>query len=153
MAANFYRCPHCRALEARIEEALKEHQRKAWDALARYKFWMFGYHCGQWVQLNRILGGRRSNPFGVLVKMARQVRDSGGVDASQPCELVDSRDGEPSGQVTSAGDGHGRGDSPRHSGESVPAPALDHSDAWSDTYSRADRDDEIAERQIRRERH
>ena len=43
-------------------------------------------------------------------------------------------------------------DGPCLSGESVPAPSLDRTDAWSDTYARADREDEIAERQIRRER-
>lgn len=44
---------------------------KAWDALARYKFQMFGYWAAIWVHLNRIAGERRPNPWSGLVETAR----------------------------------------------------------------------------------
>lgn len=47
----------------------------AWDALARYKFWMFGYYAARAVYLGQLLaaleGGRPSNPFAGLVAEAR----------------------------------------------------------------------------------
>ena len=58
-------------------------QRQAWDALARYKFWMFGYHAGRVVYLatliNRLGGPRLANPFVGLVHLARRAycRDCG----------------------------------------------------------------------------
>lgn len=50
-----------------------EAERKAWDALSRYKFWMFGYWAAIWVHLNRVgkFGGR--SPFAELVLTARNV--------------------------------------------------------------------------------
>jgi hypothetical protein len=54
-----------------IEDAMIEAERKAWKALAGYKFWMFGYHAAQWVLLNRLHGKRNHNPFTQLVKLAR----------------------------------------------------------------------------------
>jgi len=54
-----------------IEREIAAAERKAWDALARYKFWMFGYHAAQWVLLTRVSGLARPNPFKPLVKMAR----------------------------------------------------------------------------------
>ena len=59
-----------------LPTALNEAERKAWDALARYKFWMFGYYAGRWVFLNRLIGGRspRGNPFKPLVAIARDQR-------------------------------------------------------------------------------
>jgi len=57
-----------------IEEQLNleadQARRKALEALARYKFCMFGYWAGLWVHLNRI-GSRRRNPFRFLVEAAR----------------------------------------------------------------------------------
>lgn len=51
-------------------------QRQAYDALGRYKFWMFGYHAARVVFLasliNRIGGPRLSNPFRRLVDEARK---------------------------------------------------------------------------------
>ena len=61
--------------EDAIEEELQEAERKAIDALARYKFLMFGYWVAIWVHLNRISGGQRPNPFATLVKVARTLRD------------------------------------------------------------------------------
>jgi hypothetical protein len=50
---------------------LAEAERKAWDALARYKFQMFGYWAAIWVHLNRIGGFKRPNPFKPVVMQAR----------------------------------------------------------------------------------
>ena len=57
-----------------IKVEIENAEVKAWDALSRYKFWMFGYWAAIWVHLNRlspVIGGRQ-NPFGELVKMARK---------------------------------------------------------------------------------
>lgn len=59
------------ALRDRLEDDLAEAERKAWDALARYKFFMFGYHAADVVRITRRLGDRRGNPFKVLVEVAR----------------------------------------------------------------------------------
>ena len=56
---------------------------KAWDSLSRYKFQMFGYWAAIWVHLNRIGGFGRSNPWGGLVKMARD--EMSGVNHERPC--------------------------------------------------------------------
>ncbi len=48
-------------------------ERKAWDALARYKFMMFGYWAAIWVHLNRISGQKRENPWRDLVREAKVV--------------------------------------------------------------------------------
>ncbi len=58
-------------LRAQLEHDLAEAERKAWDALGRYKFFMFGYHAADVVKLNRRLG-RRGNPFKTLVEHARE---------------------------------------------------------------------------------
>lgn len=55
------------ALIAEIQEA----ESRAWDALARYKFQMFGYWAAIWVHLNRVSGEKRPNPFKDLVRLAR----------------------------------------------------------------------------------
>lgn len=57
-------------LAAEIDEA----EAKAIDALARYKFTMFGYWAGIWVHLNKIEGNRRPSPFRALVKVAKAVQ-------------------------------------------------------------------------------
>lgn len=57
--------------------------RQAFDALARYKFWMFGYHAARVVYIgslvNRLGGPRLVNPFRALVDEARRAycRDCG----------------------------------------------------------------------------
>ncbi len=56
----------------RIEAQMGEAEDKAWKALARYKFWMFGYHAAQWVLLNRLLPKPKRNPFRALVQQARE---------------------------------------------------------------------------------
>lgn len=52
---------------------LEKAEREAWKNLARYKFWMFGYFAGRWVFLNRVIGGKRPNPFKRPVALAREV--------------------------------------------------------------------------------
>lgn len=56
--------------EAVLHE-LDEAECKAWDALSRYKFQMFGYWAAIWVHLNRISGENRPNPWRELVMKAR----------------------------------------------------------------------------------
>lgn len=45
---------------------------KAWDALKRYKFWMFGYWAAIWVHLNRIGNFKQPNPWRELVLLAKK---------------------------------------------------------------------------------
>lgn len=59
-----------------LEKEIEEAERKAVDALARYKFQMFGYWAAIWVHLNRIEGKRRPSPFAALVKQARALKAS-----------------------------------------------------------------------------
>ena len=62
----------------KVIEMMEDSEQKAWEALAGYKFWMFGYHCGRWVNYNRLLpkSERRGNPFVDTVKVARAKIDS-----------------------------------------------------------------------------
>ncbi len=46
-------------------------ERKAWDALGRYKFLMFGYHAAQWVTLAHLVSPQPANPFRRLVAAAK----------------------------------------------------------------------------------
>lgn len=49
---------------------------QAWAALARYKFWMFGYHAARVVQIGSLIrragGPHLPNPFKELVTAARK---------------------------------------------------------------------------------
>lgn len=56
-----------------IEKEMGDAEAKAWDALSRYKFWMFGYWAAIWVHLNRISKQRRPNPFKSVVQLAKQI--------------------------------------------------------------------------------
>lgn len=58
-----------------IDAALDEADRKAWEALARYKFMMFGFWAAFWVHLNKISGQNRSNPWKPIVIQARRLKD------------------------------------------------------------------------------
>lgn len=58
-------------LEEKLRQERDEAEQKAFDALSRYKFQMFGYWAAIWVHLNRLIGDRRPNPFGLLVAVAR----------------------------------------------------------------------------------
>lgn len=60
-------------LEDRLLVGILEAEEKAWDSLARYKFFMFGYWAAVWVGLSRIHGAGRPNPWASLVKTARSL--------------------------------------------------------------------------------
>lgn len=64
--------------EVRLAAEMHEAETKAWDALSRYKFAMFGYWAGIWVHLNRISGAKAPNPFRDAVLAARQHIAKGG---------------------------------------------------------------------------
>ncbi len=64
-------------IEARLEKEIEVAEEKALDALARYKFQMYGYWAGIWVHLNRIEGKKRPSPFKGLVHEARAIREGG----------------------------------------------------------------------------
>lgn len=67
------RVPERRPRVNPLEKEMAHAERAAWDALGRYKFWMFGYWAAVWVHLNRIGGFKRANPFRAVVKVAREV--------------------------------------------------------------------------------
>ncbi len=57
----------------KIRDAMAADETKAWNALAGYKFFMFGYHAAAWVQANRLLSpkDRQENPFRPAVQLGR----------------------------------------------------------------------------------
>lgn len=59
------------SLLAEIAVRMDQAERKAWESLSGYKFWMFGYHAAQWVMLNQLLDRPRPNPFRCAVDLAR----------------------------------------------------------------------------------
>ncbi len=61
-----------------INAECDEAERKAIDALARYKFWMFGYWAAIWVHLNRLRAVPQPNPFKPLVQAARAAKARAG---------------------------------------------------------------------------
>lgn len=69
-------------IAAELRHELDVAEAKAWDALARYKFQMFGYWAAIWVHLNRIGGFKRANPWAGLVTTARS--RNAGPAASEP---------------------------------------------------------------------
>jgi hypothetical protein len=58
-------------LDPDIQSHMDEAERKAWDALSRYKFVMFGYWAAIWVHWNRAGHMRAKNPFAYLVDHAK----------------------------------------------------------------------------------
>lgn len=68
--------------------------RRAWDALARYKFWMFGYHAARVVYLSTLIdrlgGPRLASPFSALVDIARERYCRSCGDMRQPGHLCTS---------------------------------------------------------------
>ncbi|HWW11329.1 MAG TPA: hypothetical protein VN018_02350 [Brevundimonas sp.] len=66
--------PQPRDLEKVLLQELADAEAKAWDSLARYKFFMFGYWAAAWVRLNRMGDFGRPNPWGDLVGLARARR-------------------------------------------------------------------------------
>lgn len=67
----------------RIEEERDKAERKAMEALRRYKFQMFGYWAAIWVHLNRICEVRNPNPFRGFVQLARSRRRGDSIVADQ----------------------------------------------------------------------
>lgn len=61
------------SMQAKVETALADAERRAWMSLAAYKFWMFGYHAAQWVLLKALMPAHIRNPFKQLVDLAKQV--------------------------------------------------------------------------------
>ena len=60
-----------------LEQEMAAAEKRAWDALGRYKFWMFGYWAAVWIHLNRYRRPQNlPNPFRDLVKAARQHHDA-----------------------------------------------------------------------------
>ena len=71
-------------MEKDINDAIYEAEAKAWDALSRYKFMMFGYWAAIWVHLNKISGLKRPNPFKKLVGFAKKEAGSEKVIQEHP---------------------------------------------------------------------
>ena len=63
---------HQHASQNRLAGERDTAERHAWDALARYKFVMFGYWCGTWIHLNRLCATPKPNPWKDLVAAARR---------------------------------------------------------------------------------
>lgn len=57
-----------------IEQHRDEAAEKAIDALARYKFMMFGYWAAVWVHLNRLCPTKQRSPFARIVQAARAAK-------------------------------------------------------------------------------
>ncbi len=62
-----------------LEDHLLEAETKAIQALAGYKFQMFGYWAAIWVHLNKLDDVRRPNPFRALVLEARDMKEHAGL--------------------------------------------------------------------------
>ncbi len=75
-------------LEDQLRSDLAKAELKAWESLARYKFWMFGYHAADVVRINRRLRLKRPNPFRVIVMVAREVLKAWPQPASIPREIT-----------------------------------------------------------------
>lgn len=71
---------------------LDDAERRAWDALSRYKFQMFGYWASVWVHLNRIAQAGRPNPWRKLVQAARS--KGAGIDVAT-CRVCGCTEDEP----------------------------------------------------------
>jgi hypothetical protein len=63
-------------MQKKIEAVMSSAEKKAWNALAGYKFWMFGYYAARWVSLNALLDKPLHNPFAATVKLAREKTNS-----------------------------------------------------------------------------
>lgn len=76
-------------LKERIINQMADAERKAWDSLARYKFWMFGYHAAEWVKYNHLLdhGDRQPNPFKSVVTVAKEHTAQKGNELPKPEDL------------------------------------------------------------------
>jgi len=57
------------------EEYREEAKKKAFNSLAIYKFYMFGYWATTWVQMNKLCRVREPNPFNDLVDLAKKLKE------------------------------------------------------------------------------
>lgn len=85
-------------------EEWRDSTRRAFDALARYKFWMFGYHAGRAVYtatlIERMGGPKLANPFRSVVLEARRLycrscgdmRDQGHLCSAESLEWQETFD-------------------------------------------------------------
>jgi hypothetical protein len=58
-------------MEEKVKELMLDELDKAYEALSRYKFYMFGYHAAAWVRYNKLLTKPLPNPFAPIVQAAR----------------------------------------------------------------------------------
>ena len=58
-------------VEEKVKMDLKQVEARAWNALARSRFEMFGYWAAIWVRLNRAGDFKQPNPFKKLAQSAR----------------------------------------------------------------------------------
>lgn len=58
-------------METSINFECDEAERKAFEALAGYKFQMFGYWAAIWVHMNRLRAKPKPSPFAATVRLAR----------------------------------------------------------------------------------
>jgi len=65
-----------KSTETKIFDAMTDAEQKAWEALSGYKFWMFGYHAGRWINYNKLLDKPLANPFRDAVNLARNKIDT-----------------------------------------------------------------------------
>ncbi len=71
-------------MDSKIIQAMQDAERKAWEALSGYKFWMFGYHAGRWVNYNNLLSRKFQNPFRDCVALARRKIEEQEDNAKEP---------------------------------------------------------------------
>lgn len=57
---------------AKVQAKLAEAEKKAWLALAGYKFGQFGWWAAQWVLCKSLLPHHVRNPFASLVRFAKE---------------------------------------------------------------------------------
>ena len=69
-----------------IVEGMADAERKAWEAMSGYKFWMFGYHAARWVNYNHLLPKQEPSPFKDAVHLARRKVDEAEGQAAMPLE-------------------------------------------------------------------
>jgi hypothetical protein len=76
------------SVQDRVIESREGAYTDAIRALAKYKFWMFGYHAASWVKYNRLLKGsmyHQGSPFRVFVRLA--VIERGELHNARPHEI------------------------------------------------------------------
>lgn len=75
------------SIQELVSQQLAIAERKAWLALAQYRFLTFGHHAAQWILLKSLLPFHTRNPFAPLVRVAKDMvakaghEEKGGEDA------------------------------------------------------------------------